>query len=1115
MKKRLFFLILAFFPVMTLAETLSFAPPPSDYSVGWLADIFGIVDGVLHGTGSQIIGAMFEIFNAAIMALGGMIITYTMLVSTLNTAHEGEMLGKKWSSIWVPVRATVGFALLVPKASGYCLLQIFVMWIVVQGVGAADKLWAAALSYLNRGGVIIQEQSSLADIGSSSSMTKMYQGAAVMLSGQVCMLALEKILKNNYASFKSISGGLCTSTSATSNNIELQNYCNSGTVPSFVDSISFEAVNTPIQNTYMTTEYNPSVLAWNEYNTDMNNWNNCVSNCSPYVSCNCGPEPTKPPPIPEAAKPVVMPLPNFDNTHPFFSQLNGVCGFVTWRLFSGESLGSVQNSNLSSGQLSNATNARVIALQQMYSDLLTVARVIVNNDPNAIFEPPLPPTETKTGQFKSLTSIKSDQEQSGQTPAAGPPKSYTEPFGVPTTGSSGGVCQAECPTWGPDPSITTVSGTLMNGTEVYSAIMDYNSVIRPTLTLIQLGRTGVSANAEKAFIADANASGWIMAGTYFFDLVQLNNTNKAASQAVATDANSGLDESVFTLKNLYNQFYNGGSAGCPNTAALKVPSGTRNSPPSPSPPVLCQLTNTNPEILQPIYQLLSGEPISEPSDAVPSPAPSSIDPNVFTNNAQTLPSVGDQGSSVFGYLNNALKVQIPGVPTPPPLKFANVMHANFQNTNFNMPDTHFSCMGVKIIFVELCIGRWIGEIVYNGIIVNVINALSSWLLTLIYGLIMNLMMIPLDAMASIFTVSIKILDVNGINPIVALAKMGTYYINFVGKLWFDMLIAQVVDMVLSIFGLVMLPFFLMAMPITIAFAGVMAGIGFVTAYYVPLIPYIIFLFGALAWFMAVIEAMVAAPIVALGVIHPEGHDIFGKGEAAVMILMNVFLRPAMMIIGYVAAISLSYVGIWMLNSGFDHAVGFMQPSTQRGSITGTLPTAANFSNVTNAVGDGGKNLVKEGNVAGALSGGAQSASDAVDTGIAAVANTIGVATHAVGDAIGSVLGENVHSDVPGAGSVSGGYTQWAGVFAFFFSIIVYTTLYMTLVEKAFSLITLLPDKVLRWIGGQPEQYGQEAASWAGEGKKAVEAQAKEGSSAMTAAGQAVELPKPEEGSITM
>src|SRR3990167_4993200 len=115
-------LLLFFFPGALLAasSTLSLAPPPGDYSVVFLADIFGVVDGVLHGTGSQIMGVMFGVFNSAVLSVGGVIIMYTLLVSTLNTAHQGEVLGKDWSSIWIPLRSALGLSLMIPKASGYC-----------------------------------------------------------------------------------------------------------------------------------------------------------------------------------------------------------------------------------------------------------------------------------------------------------------------------------------------------------------------------------------------------------------------------------------------------------------------------------------------------------------------------------------------------------------------------------------------------------------------------------------------------------------------------------------------------------------------------------------------------------------------------------------------------------------------------------------------------------------------------------------------------------------------------------------------------------------------------------------------------------------------------------
>ncbi len=42
-----------------------------------------------------------------------------------------------------------------------------------------------------------------------------------------------------------------------------------------------------------------------------------------------------------------------------------------------------------------------------------------------------------------------------------------------------------------------------------------------------------------------------------------------------------------------------------------------------------------------------------------------------------------------------------------------------------------------------------------------------------------------------------------------------------------------------------------------------------------------------------------------------------------------------------------------------------------------------------------------------------------------------------------------------------------------------------MVQKSFGLISNLPDKVLRWIGGQPESVGQEAAQWGDETKQKI------------------------------
>jgi conjugal transfer/type IV secretion protein DotA/TraY len=106
-------------------------------------------------------------------------------------------------------------------------------------------------------------------------------------------------------------------------------------------------------------------------------------------------------------------------------------------------------------------------------------------------------------------------------------------------------------------------------------------------------------------------------------------------------------------------------------------------------------------------------------------------------------------------------------------------------------------------------------------------------------------------------------------------------------------------------------------PFIFAILMAMWVFGSLTAYYVPMIPYILFTLGSIAWLIAVIEAMVAAPLLALGILHPEGqHDIFGHASAGIMLLASVFLRPALMIIGFWASYIMIGIAISLLNGGF-------------------------------------------------------------------------------------------------------------------------------------------------------------------------------------------------------
>jgi hypothetical protein len=131
-------------PVLALAQTTpdSFQPSEKDMTRWIVGSIFGD-----WSTGSQVpmLGAAMQVLNMFALTFGTLMFTYVAVIGTLNTAQDGEILGRKWSSMWIPLRFTAGTAMLVPLASGYSTIQHFILWLALAGGGAASQVWAAAV----------------------------------------------------------------------------------------------------------------------------------------------------------------------------------------------------------------------------------------------------------------------------------------------------------------------------------------------------------------------------------------------------------------------------------------------------------------------------------------------------------------------------------------------------------------------------------------------------------------------------------------------------------------------------------------------------------------------------------------------------------------------------------------------------------------------------------------------------------------------------------------------------------------------------------------------------------------------------------------------------------
>lgn len=637
-----------------------------DLSFKYLQDIFGVVDGVLHGSGTQIMGQLFGAFNSAVLTLGFIIMSYVFFVSTINTAHEGELMGKKWSSIWIPLRIVASTALIVPKATGYCAIQIFFMGVVVSGVVAANKVMLAGLSYLKDGGVLIQS-SPPPDAGK-------VVVAGNILKSLTCMNGVYNIVLND-----SVVSKTTLPTKFVPTNVSVQN----ATGNQRIDFPSADAI---------------------------------------YA---------------------------FNNT-----QYRGICGSVTW---------TAQNRNVavSTDGTSVAQDLRGIAVQQMILDLQPFAQTLADN-----LVPP---------QFN---------------------------IDVPVA-----------------PQLTVQQIVTANNLGLIFAAADYKGIMMPFYNQ----RAELFANASKEIITNTAKQGWLMLGSLYFNIAQLNNNADSGGASDNVTAN-------FTLNNLVGGyvFLNSKYKGQLSKLFCKGDTGSA-------------CTDT-----------------------------------VVTNQTS------------FGTAST------------------NVIDNYIYNSSTNTGAGGLYKAGTPAT-VNAAFGGGGGQI---------INAILSPLIGPLYGIIYNMQAL-MDA------------ENQNADPIIAVSGLGSSLVALVTMVWFGVA-AGIFGLALGISvlpcvnpgGFGILSFLTWFVPMFSVLLIGMFVAGAVMAFYVPLIPFILFTFAAIGWFAVVLEAMIAAPLVALGIAYPEQHEIFGKAEPAIMLLANVFLRPTLMVFGFFGGAILSHVGLWLLNKGYGVAWGW-------------------------------------------------------------------------------------------------------------------------------------------------------------------------------------------------
>lgn len=173
-----------------MINLFSFAP--KDASLGYLTQIFGTMNGILMdpanpgGGGSiTILGSMFKYFNSIVLTIGVLIVVYTTVVGIMKTAHEGEFMGKNWNNLWIPIRMVLGIGALIPTGSGYSTLQVIMMWVIVQGIGAADTIWASALGFADIFGSPYAQVNAASGVGASTQLNNLFKGLVCAATAEI------------------------------------------------------------------------------------------------------------------------------------------------------------------------------------------------------------------------------------------------------------------------------------------------------------------------------------------------------------------------------------------------------------------------------------------------------------------------------------------------------------------------------------------------------------------------------------------------------------------------------------------------------------------------------------------------------------------------------------------------------------------------------------------------------------------------------------------------------------------------------------------------------------------------------------------------------------------
>lgn len=112
------------------------------------------------------------------------------------------------------------------------------------------------------------------------------------------------------------------------------------------------------------------------------------------------------------------------------------------------------------------------------------------------------------------------------------------------------------------------------------------------------------------------------------------------------------------------------------------------------------------------------------------------------------------------------------------------------------------------------------------------------------------------------------------------------------------------------------------LPLLMAIIGGLLVPGVMMAFYIPMIPFMLWIGALFGWIVLVVEAIFGAPMWAVSFIVPDRNGFVGRQGQGYMLILSLALRPILMILGYIAALTL-LTPMFLLMNNF---IGFLLES---------------------------------------------------------------------------------------------------------------------------------------------------------------------------------------------